>query len=154
MLAHCFAAGARAMILAALCGAAVIAPGLRADAQTAPPETPAVALPRTPEDRARRARRGDFDARGQIACAQQRGAEMAMCAAGIVRGETGAATVVVTFGNGFARMLEFRDGQFVSANPTMSGTGADTDWERAGDLHLLRVDDQRFALPHALVFGP
>jgi hypothetical protein len=79
---------------------------------------------------------------------------MAMCAAGVVRGEAGAATVVVTFGNGFARMLEFRDGRFVSANPTMSGTGADTDWERAGDLHLLRVDDQRFALPHALVFGP
>ena len=35
----------------------------------------------------------------------------------------------------------------------MSGSGTDTDQRIDSGLHLVRVDDQRYELPAALVFG-
>jgi hypothetical protein len=35
----------------------------------------------------------------------------------------------------------------------MSGVGTDTDWSMAAGVFIIRVDDQRFELPEALVFG-
>ena len=105
------------------------------------------------EDAARRARRGDFDARGRVACAQEQGQALGECAAAVARGPAGNATVVVTFANGFSRSLFFEDRAFVSANATMSGTGTDTDWRVADGVHHIRVDDQRYELPDVFVFG-
>ena len=34
----------------------------------------------------------------------------------------------------------------------MSGVGTDTEWRRESGLHVIRVDDQRYELPDALVF--
>ena len=44
-------------------------------------------------------------------------------------------------------------GEFVSANATMSGSGSNTDRRIEGGLHVIRVDDQRYELPAAFVFG-
>jgi hypothetical protein len=35
----------------------------------------------------------------------------------------------------------------------MSGVGTDTDWSLAAGMYSIRVDDQRFELPEALVVG-
>lgn len=69
------------------------------------------------------------------------------------RGSGRDATVVVTFPNGFSRTLYFAHGAFISANPTISGAGTDTDWRIESPHHVIRVDDQRFELPGSLVFG-
>ncbi|NNF92456.1 MAG: hypothetical protein HKM96_13790, partial [Boseongicola sp.] len=61
--------------------------------------------------------------------------------------------VVVTFPNGFARTLTFDGGDFVRGNATMSGVGTDTDWRLSDGTYFVRVDDQRYELPAALVFG-
>ncbi|HIC80698.1 MAG TPA: SH3 domain-containing protein [Kiloniellaceae bacterium] len=105
------------------------------------------------DDSALRAGRGDFDASGTLSCAQVRGQPLGECAFGIARGTGGDATVVVTFSNGFKRTLFFAHGRFISADATMSGTGFDTDWRFEDGLHLIRVDDQRYALSDAAVFG-
>ncbi|MEM9782518.1 MAG: hypothetical protein AAF899_08590 [Pseudomonadota bacterium] len=105
------------------------------------------------DDSLDRARRGDFDARGTMRCAQERGEAMGECSLGVARGTGGDATVAVTFGTGFTRLLFFRHGAFTRADTTMSGNGFDTDWRRDGALHLIRVDDQRFELPDAIIFG-
>ena len=99
-----------------------------------------------------RAKAGTFDARGEILCAQEVGQALGDCDAAIARAD-GSVVVVVTFPNGFARTLMFADGAFLRGNPTMSGVGTDTDWRLDGDTYHVRVDDQRFELPQALVFG-
>lgn len=141
--------------------AITLAVALDAGAEAAPrPDAPAeeghraLLLPvqgRT--DSARRARLGDFDAGGTIACAQEQGQQMRTCAVGVARDADGTATAVVTFANGFSRMLFFEGGAFVKASATMSGSGTDTDWHVEDDLHLIRVDDQRYELPGSLLVG-
>lgn len=101
----------------------------------------------------RRARKRDFDAGTQISCAQERGQSMGKCSASVARSSGGDATVVVTFPNGFARQLFFVHGEFVRASATMSGVGTDIDWQLINDVHLIRVDDQRFELSDTFVLG-
>jgi hypothetical protein len=118
-----------------------------------PAQGPDGSIPLGPNESAHRARKGDFDASQTIRCAQIRGQELTTCTAGAARAGGGDATLVATFSNGFARTLYFVHGEFVRANTTMSGVGTDTDWEIIDGLHLIRVDDQRFELPDALIFG-
>ena len=96
---------------------------------------------------------GAADARGEIACAQIEGEAMGACMARVARGPEGRASVHVTFPNGFSRVLHFDGGAFARANSTMSGVGTDTDWELSDGTHRVRVEGQRYELPHALVFG-
>lgn len=106
------------------------------------------------EASADRARAGDFDATGPVACAMNPGQAMASCTAHVARGDgDGEATAVVAFGNGFRRTLFFEGGAFVAGDATMSGTGRDTDWQARDGMHLIRVDDQRFEIPDTLLFG-
>ena len=118
-----------------------------------PARAPDGTVPTGADDSARRARQGDFDVSGHIACAQIRDQPMSECAFGVARGTGGDATVVVTFSNGFKRTLFFTHGEFDSADPSMSGGGFDTDWRTEDGLHIIRVEDQRYALPDAAVFG-
>ena len=101
----------------------------------------------------KRAKAGAFDMTGKVACAQEVGQVMDTCAAAVARASDSAAAVVVTFPNGFARTLIFDDGVFVRGNPTMSGVGTDMEWHLSDSMYFVRVDDQRFELPEALVFG-
>jgi hypothetical protein len=101
----------------------------------------------------RRARVGDFDAVAEVRCAQDIGRSLVACRGGVARSGP-ASVVVVTFPNGFVRRLSFSDGDFLRGDATMSGVGTDTDWQLAQGLYRLRVDDQRFEVPEALVVGP
>lgn len=118
-----------------------------------PARGPDGTVPMGADDSALRARQGNFDASGTVPCAQLRGQPMGQCTFGVARGSGGDATVVVTFSNGFRRMLFFAHGEFISGDTTMSGNGFDTDWRTEGELHMIRVDDQRYELPHAVIFG-
>ena len=118
-----------------------------------PAKGPDGVIPMGIDDSDRRARKRDFDTEGQISCAQETGQPMGTCEAAVARSDGGDATVVVTFPNGFARRLYFIHGEFVRASATMSGVGTDTDWRLENAVHFARVDDQRYALPDALVFG-
>ena len=88
-----------------------------------------------------------------IACAQEQGEALGECEASLERGGTYDLTVTATFPNGFSRKLYFNGGAFVRANATMSGVGRDTDWQIKEGLHLIRVDDQRYEIPYALISG-
>ncbi len=99
------------------------------------------------------ARSGAFDATSEVRCAQEAGQALGTCVAQVARSEGAAAAVVVTFPNGFARMLTFDDGTFLRGDATMSGVGTDTEWTLSDGTYRVRVDDQRFELPEALVSG-
>ena len=101
----------------------------------------------------RRAKKGDFDDLGEVACAQEVGETLGTCKAAVARSEGEDVTVVVTFPNGFARQLYFSEGAFVSASATMSGAGRDTDWNLENGLFRIRVDDQRYEISEPFVRG-
>ncbi|MEM9500002.1 MAG: hypothetical protein AAGA28_18945 [Pseudomonadota bacterium] len=105
------------------------------------------------DDSRARARRRDFDATDQIACAQNPGDRLGTCRASVARSGGGDAAVVVTFPNSFARALWFTNGEFMRANTTMSGVGTDTEWTLEQGVFSIRVDDQRFAVPRDFVLG-
>ena len=104
-------------------------------------------------DSAKRAKRKTFNATSEIPCAQERGQALGLCRLGVARSDGGDATVAVTFANGFSRYLYFMHGEFVSASATMSGAGRDTDWTLKEGVHYIRADDQRFEIPHTVLFG-
>ncbi len=86
-----------------------------------------------------------------IACAQETGEVLGQCTYRIERDEKGKTTITVAFANGFKRRLFFKDGTFLKANTTMSGTGTDTDWNLKDGTHEIRVDDQRYEVPDILI---
>lgn len=98
------------------------------------------------------ARKSKFSLRGKILCSQERGEGMGECSVGVALAGGGDAAVVASFPNGFKRTLYFVNGEFISANTTMSGNGSDTDWRKDGDLHIIRVDDQRYKISDNLIF--
>lgn len=97
-----------------------------------------------------RAKSGDFDASMEIGCAQEVGETLNPCEAWVAR-MGAAAVVVVTFPNGFKRVLMFDEGAFLRGNTTMSGVGTDTDWSLSDGMYRVRVDDQQFVIPEALI---
>ena len=119
-----------------------------------PARGPDGTVPTGRDDSKDRVTRHDVDAVGEVACAQERGQPLGPCSARVARSGGGDATVAVRFANGFSRLLFFTHGRFRAANPTMSGTGTDTDHHIDGDQHLIRVDDQMFEINAGLLFGP
>jgi len=99
-----------------------------------------------------RAQQRDFDASMVVRCAQNPGETLVPCEASVARVPPTAA-IVVRFPSGFARTLTFHAGDFLRGNATMSGVGRDTDWRLDGGTYHVRVDDQRFEIPEALVTG-
>lgn len=91
--------------------------------------------------------------RGNVPCSQERGQDLGICEVVVTRGSGGDTTIMATFVNGFSRTLTFIHGEFVFANSTMSGVGNDIDWHLDDGIHVVRVDDQRFLLPDALIFA-
>lgn len=100
----------------------------------------------------KRARAGDFDQSSEIRCAQEIGEALSSCSGSVAR-DAASAVLVVTFPNGFKRMLMFEGGDFLGGNTTMSGVGTDTDWSLSDGLYRVRVDDQQFEIPEALISG-
>lgn len=99
-----------------------------------------------------RARSGVFDETGEVRCAQEAGQLLGTCVAVVARASDSSA-VIVRFPNGFSRILVFTSREFLRANATMSGVGTDTHWSLLGGIYHVRVDDQRFELSEALIFG-
>lgn len=100
-----------------------------------------------------RAGAGDFDATGEIPCAQSRGQPMGYCAFGVARGGGGYATVVVTRPGGMQRTIFFSNGAAIGAGTSEADPGGAFVAERDGDLSLIRIGDERYEIPDAVVFG-
>lgn len=104
-------------------------------------------------DSALRAGQRVFDAVGPVPCAQGMGAPMTDCAMGVARDGGGTATVVVTKPDGIPRVLFFTDGAFVSSDTSEAGGGFESAATRDGDLTRITVDDERYEITDAVIFG-
>lgn len=116
-------------------------------------KTPAAGASQAGASDAERAGVGDFDARGQVPCAQHKGQPMGQCPFGVARAGGGTATVMITRPDGRTRALFFQKGRFLSADTSQADGYPDVHAEKQGDLTLIRVGPERYEIPDALIFG-
>lgn len=100
-----------------------------------------------------RAGQGVFDAVGAVPCAKGKGAPMTICGMGVARDGGGSATVIVTKSDGVPRALYFTEGAFVGSDTSEAGGGFESSATRVSDLTFINVDDERYEIPDAVVFG-
>lgn len=105
------------------------------------------------DDSALRAGQGQFDATGQIPCAQYLGQPMTQCDFGVTRAGGGYATVVITRPDGGSRVIYFRMGQPIGADTSEAEPSGDFSATREGDLNFIRVGIERYEIPDAVVLG-
>jgi hypothetical protein len=116
-------------------------------------ETPAAGASPAGASDAERAGTGDFDARGQVPCAQHKGQPMGQCPFGVARASGGTATVVVTRPDGRTRALFFQKGRFLSPDTSQADGYPEVHAEKQSDLNLIRVGQERYEIPDAVIFG-
>jgi len=106
-----------------------------------------------PDDSALRAGEGQFDATGPLPCAFAVGQPMGQCEFGVARAGGGYATVVIKKPDGHTRAIFFRMGRPIGADVSESEGRLDFHATRAGDLHSIRVGNERYEIPDAVILG-
>ena len=106
-----------------------------------------------PDDSAFRAGQGDFDGTGRIPCAQHAGQPMTECEFGVARSGGGYATVVVTKPDGYTRAIFFMMGTATGADTSEADGYHDFGASRESDLTTVRVGEERYEIPDAVIYG-
>jgi hypothetical protein len=95
----------------------------------------------------------DFDATGQIPCAGAAGQPSRNCNFGVVRMGNGSALVKVMWPDGGNRVITFKAGKPTAYDASEADGGAKLSHEKSADLYIIRIGDQRFEIPEAVVYG-
>jgi heat shock protein HslJ len=106
-----------------------------------------------PDDSALRAGQGQFDASGPLACAFGAGRPMRQCEFGVARAGGGYATVVVRKPDGHSRAIFFRMGKPVGADTSQADGYSEFRATRASGMHRIRIGNERYEIPDAVIFG-
>lgn len=105
------------------------------------------------DDSALRAGQGQFDATGQVPCAQFKGQSMGQCEFGVARSGGGYATVVIKKPDGRARAVFFRMGKPIGSDTSQADGYLEFRATKESDLNLIRIGDERYEIPDAIVLG-
>ena len=89
-----------------------------------------------------------FDAAGFVPCAAHTAQPMRQCPFGVIREGPGNATIWIALGDGQERQILFEGG-----TPVATDSPETLRLEKTGDLFVIRVGDERFEIPDAVVYG-
>jgi hypothetical protein len=106
-----------------------------------------------PDDSALRAGQGNLDATGNIPCAQYAGQPMGQCEFGVARAGGGYATVVIKKPDGRTRAIFFRMAKAVGADTSEADDPGKFGTMREADLNFIRIHNERYEIPDAIVLG-
>lgn len=106
-----------------------------------------------PDDSALRAGQGQFDATGHLPCARNASQPMTQCDFGVARAGGGYATVVIKYPDGPTRAIFFRMGRPIGADTSQADGHKEFHASKEKDLNLVRVGDERYEIPDAVVLG-
>lgn len=106
-----------------------------------------------PDDSALRAGQGQFDATGKLPCAHSAGQLLGQCEFGVARAGGGYATVIITHPDGFNRAIYFRMGKPMGANTSQADGYPEFRFTKENDLNLIRIGNERYEIPDAVIFG-
>ncbi len=105
------------------------------------------------DDSALRAGEERYDAIGEIPCAEHTGEPMHQCAFGVARAGGGYATVVVTQKSGKKRSIYFRMGKTIGSDASEADGYQKFSSTKEVDLYMIRIGDERYEIPEAVIFG-
>lgn len=94
-----------------------------------------------------------FDATGKLPCAAHKGQPMGQCDFAVSRTPNGGASVVITHADGQKRTIHFVGGKATGADVTQADHGLPFSAQREEDLNLIRVGEERYEIPDAVVWG-
>ncbi len=89
-----------------------------------------------------------FDATGTVPCARAAGQPTRSCPFGVIREGPGNAGVWIAIGDGNERHILFEGGV-----PVATDGDATLGYDKDADLYLVRVGDERYEIPEAVVYG-
>lgn len=115
--------------------------------------SPAAAPAEAENDTALRAGERRFDATGDLPCALVKGQPMFPCPFGVARLPGGTATVVVDWPDGRSRTLFFEKGAFLAADTSEADGNPTPKVSKEADLWMIRLGDERYEFPDAVIFG-
>ena len=118
-----------------------------------PAVSPAGSVAMGPDNSAYRAGQGDFDATGQLPCAQYPGQPMTECEFGVARAGGGYATVVIKKPGGRNSAIFFRMGKPIGADTSEADGYPEFRATKENDLNLIRVGNERYEIPDDVVLG-
>jgi hypothetical protein len=95
----------------------------------------------------------EFHATGKIPCARTGGQPTIECEFGVVRNGDGSGYVKVFWPNGGNRVLFFEDGAPVTFDWSEADGDATMTVDKEVDLYRVRIGDQRFKIPEAVLLG-
>jgi len=105
------------------------------------------------ESSSERAGQGQFDASGNIPCAQYQGQPMSQCRFEVTREGGGSATVIVTLPDGRKRAIFFEKGNALGADLSQADGDMSFRATKEADLYMIRAGKERYEIPEAVIFG-
>lgn len=106
-----------------------------------------------PATAALRAGQGVFDQIGKLSCAETLEGPMDDCDYGVARDPGGSATVVVFRPDGRERLLVFAGDVFLSSDTSEVGGSFESSASSDGDMIFIRLDNERYHVPKAIISG-
>jgi hypothetical protein len=94
----------------------------------------------------------NFHATGDIPCGMGGGQPPGACPFGVVREGNGSGFVTVTKPDGRTRSIIFENGKAVRYDASQSEPG-EFSATRKGDLNIIRIGDEHYEIPDAVIFG-
>lgn len=94
----------------------------------------------------------DYHATGNIPCAMTAGQPTGSCPFGVTREGNGSGIVTVTKPDGRTRAIFFENGEAIGSDVSEADAG-EFSASREADLTLVRIGDERYEIPDAVIFG-
>lgn len=94
----------------------------------------------------------NYHATGEIPCSVTSGQPTGSCSFGVTRTGQGTGTVTVTKPDGHTRMIFFENGEATGYNMSQADHG-EFSATKQGDLSIIRIGQERYEIPDAVIFG-
>jgi hypothetical protein len=94
----------------------------------------------------------NYNATGEIPCATTVGQPTSYCSFGVVREGNGSGLVTVTKPDGRTRTIFFENGEATGYDVNQADRG-EFSAEKQGDLNVIRIGQERYEIPDAVIFG-
>ncbi|PSB19205.1 hypothetical protein C7B61_04220 [filamentous cyanobacterium CCP1] len=94
----------------------------------------------------------NYNATGDIPCSIDVGQPTGSCPFGVTREGNGNGTVTVTMPDGRTRVIFFENGHAIGYDRSEADPG-EFSAEKQGDLNIIRIGQERYEIPDAVIFG-
>lgn len=94
----------------------------------------------------------DYNATGNIPCSMGHGQPSGSCPFGVTREGNGNGSVTVTKPDGRTRVIFFENGRAVRYDQSQADTGRFSA-EKQSDLNIVRIGQERYEIPDAVIYG-